>query len=154
MENKVNKIIKIPINEVKGNMKLFNYGLLASYFLIFIMLIFRIAKFDDSYFFVVFVMSIFVVVGNIQSFKSIEKELKQIKYNLEIEQLTKIIDSEAQNADAYFARGESKKEMKKYQSAYYDFKEAQNLKNKLSNELEYFLADEMEDCKKKLQKIK
>jgi len=118
------------------------------------MVVLRVFDEHDFIVFLFLILSTMVVADNIWSFNSIDKKIKQAKYNLEIEQLTKIIDSDTQNADAYFARGEAKEELEEYRSAFYDFKEAEKLKNQLSNELAVVLSDEIKICKEKLQKIK
>jgi len=143
----------IPTNEVlEGTEKYLTYCLLGSYVLIFIMLIIGIFKDEYEWLFrFVFISSGVVVAGNIYSFNVIDRKLKKAAANCEISQLTNIIDSDSQNADAYFLRGQAKKEINEYLSALRDFNKAHSLKDNLSDYLKQSLDENMRYCKAKIK---
>lgn len=144
----------IPTNEVlEGTENYLSYCLLAAYILLFLLLIMRVFKDDyETLFLFVFISSCFVVAGNIYSFNTIEKKLKKTAANCKIIQLTNIIDSEPQNADAYFHRGRVKREINEYLSALRDFNRAQKLENNLSDYLKQTLSSDIKHCEEKLNK--
>lgn len=154
----MNKDIKlkqptIPTNKVlEGTENYLNYYLLSVYFLILIMTIIGIFKNDSELLFpAVFALGGVAVAVNIYSFNAIHKKLKKAKANCEITQLTSIIDLEPQNSDAYYLRGQAKKEIKEYLSALRDFSEAHRLESNLSDYLKQALGDDIKYCKEKVK---
>ena len=106
----------IPTNKVvEGAENSLNYCLLASYVIIIILLFLNINNIEYvlHLFLFVFISSGLVVAGNICSLKKIKENLQKAEANSEIEQLTNIISSESENADAYYLRGCAYKSLKK-----------------------------------------
>ena len=138
----------IETNKIlEGTENYLNYCLLGAYFLIILMIIFKIFEGDSELLFpFVFVSSGFIVAGNIYSFKRIKENLRKSEANSEIEQLTNILSSEPKNADAYYLRGCAHKSLKAYRSAFHDLKNAEKFIVHLSGYLKETLNKDLDEC--------
>jgi hypothetical protein len=142
----------IPTNKVlEGTENYINYCFLAASLLGFLMLLFGIMESQDLLI-LLFIPGVFVVGGNVYSFNMLAKKLEKKTCEDEIDQLNVIIDAEPQNANAYFKRGERKKQINQFAAALYDFKKAQKLKTNLSDYFEKHLDNEIHSCIKGAKK--
>lgn len=148
--------LKQPIIEtnkvLEGTENYLNYCLLASYIIVFILLLIKSSTSNLFYF--VFIASGLVVAGNVYSFKKIKENLLNAEANNEIEQLDNIISSEPENADAYYLRGCANKTLKAYRSAFHDFKMSKKFITNLSEYLKETLNKEFEECQLAIKKNK